>query len=575
MRFYSSLIVTLFISTSLRAQDFYVSPSGSNSNSGSFTSPWMTIQKAASTTTAGSTVYIMQGTYYEKVTVQHSGTAGNLITFRNYNQDSVFIDGTGISGTTMLTISGKNYITIQGLIIQNRIKNNAQGILIQGNCSYITIKKCAIHDISWTSDWNAVASSNKNSQPFICYGNKATTAVNHIVIDSNTFYHNITGFSESCTVDGNVDSFEIRFNKVYNNRNIGILMAGNYHVSSDPNTDHARNGVCSDNDVHDNVSNYAANGGIYVDGGWNNIIERNILHGNVYGIEVGCEKNPNGAGTTQNNIVRDNLIYNNLATGIEFGGYNYPHTGTVINCSFLNNTCYHNDTGDSIGSEMDISHAENCTVRNNIFYANSGKFLYSIGVDSSYHNHFDYNSWYNGGTAAKAKFKINGTTIKGFSKYKNQTLEDEHSVYSDPLFVIAGQDFHLQSTSPCVDAGDPAFVAGNGEKDLDYHKRIYNSRVDIGCYEFGSSFKLISTNFQADEIKIFPNPAYNAFTVSTSGNENSKLRIFDLKGRMIFIQQSLQGINNLEIDCSQWTRGIYLLQMESNNKSATGKLIVQ
>ena len=52
---------------------FYVSKSGSNSNSGSFTAPWLTIQHAASSVTAGATVYVEAGVYNESVNFPASG----------------------------------------------------------------------------------------------------------------------------------------------------------------------------------------------------------------------------------------------------------------------------------------------------------------------------------------------------------------------------------------------------------------------------------------------------------------------------------------------------------------------
>ena len=57
------------------------SPSAKDSNSGSQTSPWKTIQKAASTAAAGDTVIVKAGEYNEFVTSRISGTAGSAITF--------------------------------------------------------------------------------------------------------------------------------------------------------------------------------------------------------------------------------------------------------------------------------------------------------------------------------------------------------------------------------------------------------------------------------------------------------------------------------------------------------------
>ncbi|MEM7305791.1 MAG: right-handed parallel beta-helix repeat-containing protein [Planctomycetota bacterium] len=54
----------------------------------------------------------------------------------------------------------------------------------------------------------------------------------------------------------------------------------------------------------------------------------------------------------------------------------------------------------------------------------------------------------------------------------------------DPLFVNpAGGDYHLAAGSPCVDAGDPTFVAGAGETDLDGDARVLGAAVDLGSDE--------------------------------------------------------------------------------------------
>ncbi len=55
----------------------------------------------------------------------------------------------------------------------------------------------------------------------------------------------------------------------------------------------------------------------------------------------------------------------------------------------------------------------------------------------------------------------------------------------DPLIVSPIADFRLQPESPCINAGDPEFVAQAGEKDLDGHGRVLCRLVDIGAYEFG------------------------------------------------------------------------------------------
>ena len=68
-------------------------------------------------------------------------------------------------------------------------------------------------------------------------------------------------------------------------------------------------------------------------------------------------------------------------------------------------------------------------------------------------------------------------------------------ITSDPLFADAESgDFHLSGTSPCIDAGDPSFVAHMQDRDVDGQWRIWDGdddglwRVDIGADEYGSHY---------------------------------------------------------------------------------------
>jgi hypothetical protein len=47
-----------------------------------------------------------------------------------------------------------------------------------------------------------------------------------------------------------------------------------------------------------------------------------------------------------------------------------------------------------------------------------------------------------------------------------------------------GGDYHLLPDSPCINAGDPNYVAGANEKDLDGKPRVIGCRIDMGAFEY-------------------------------------------------------------------------------------------
>jgi len=60
---------------------YYVSPAGDDTNDGSQTHPFATIQHAAKLVTPGTTVHVLPGTYTQPVTLNTNGTANARITF--------------------------------------------------------------------------------------------------------------------------------------------------------------------------------------------------------------------------------------------------------------------------------------------------------------------------------------------------------------------------------------------------------------------------------------------------------------------------------------------------------------
>jgi hypothetical protein len=152
------LALAVLSSASLLAQagaKFYVSPSGSDSNSGSFTAPWRTIQHAANSVKAGATVYVETGIYHESISFPESGTASEPITFLNYPGQMPTIDGTGlkVNGTQgLVNIVNQSYITVEGFDIRNYTTTDPNltpaGIWITGSGAGVQLLNNHVHNIT-------------------------------------------------------------------------------------------------------------------------------------------------------------------------------------------------------------------------------------------------------------------------------------------------------------------------------------------------------------------------------------------------------------------------------------------
>jgi hypothetical protein len=584
------IVICLFFCATfaLQAQkNYYVSPSGNDSNAGTINTPFKTIQKACNSITSGDTINIMKGTYNEMVAIYKGGDSlKGFITIRNFQSDTVIVDGTGLTKRGLITIYYQNYIRITGLILQNAIKNDAIGFLVEGTCSNITFENNIVRQIYFSANASDAVTSSKNSHPILCNGIDTTNAITKLKILNNQIYNCRTGYSEALTLNGNVDGFLVQGNVVRDISNIGIDIAGNYGICSNTSKDHARNGSVIGNNVYNCKSGVAAADGIYVDGGAAVIVERNEVHNCQWGIEVGCE---NAGKTTSEIIVRDNTIYNNALSGLVLGGYNYPSTGKVVNSKFLNNTTYNNDSTGNGGGELHLSYSENCNIENNIFYSDRKSLLATMEYQSTYAPSglaLNYNLWFTG-YAANAQFNWGKDSYSTFTSYSNTTGQDIKSLYRDPLFdnkIVTPPDFSLSKNSPAIDSGNPLFIVGASELDKAGNARVANTRVDIGAFEYSGTTDIEKNANQANHqcfllYNNYPNP-FNPSTVIAFEIPYAchvSLKIWDVMGKEIFTlidEFRAAGRYNVHFDASNLSSGIYFYSLISGEHSVTKRMLL-
>jgi hypothetical protein len=412
---------------------YYVAKNGSNSNPGTLSQPWLTIQKAASTVKAGDTVYVRAGTYYEWVIVSNSGAAGNPITFAAYPGEYPIIDASAIPNygypVAIFNIWNSAYINLKGF----EIRNNPlyQGVYVYGDsASNIILQNLKIHGtadsgILIVHDW---------------WSSVPAGTIPNVTIDGCEVYDTNRSFSsqESISFVG-VSNFEVKNSKIHDTNNLkeGLTLKPGTNGS-----------------VHDNEM-YNTKIGIYIDSNSTNVnVYNNNIH-NCYsaGIAMGAEQ-----GETQSGI----SIYNNLSYNNAFGFQALPYNGYKT-FSLINNTFYNNASG-GIGIYDSGWYQVGCVIRNNIIVGNKGSSVpllqyaaYPTGITMD-HNLFYDSLGYN-----------------SVNKYGTSYIQ------ANPLLTSPATDFSLQASSPAISAGSATYAPS-----VDYagNARPQSSSYDIGAYEY-------------------------------------------------------------------------------------------
>jgi parallel beta-helix repeat protein len=459
----------------------------SDGNDGSEEYPWLTVQKAADTATAGDTVYVKDGTYYEIVTVEHSGSAGNLITFEAYPGHTPVLDGTGQGGWYgVFTIQGEDYIRLEGLEIRNNSTGwgvlvehedgdagnaatnielvnlevhhtGGEAVQIRGNAHHVLVQDCVVHDgdtysgidiYQWGGRPHHVTVSGCTAYDYPGFAGIASERADNLVIENNVAYNNSLGIDIG-SGDDNVIS-----NNVVHDCVTGIALSSNEDSEVYGNTIHK---------IHDEAIYryyWIANGEDHARNKWYD----NTIYNAGFGIYESNRKDSRyGTGPTSDHEYYNNLFYD-IGT---HGSYRTPFyfRGTT-DLEFYNNALYLNPNYDAV----ELYHGSvNADIRDNIISTSGGVSPIVVDTLSNPGTVVDYNCYHN--------------------RSGSSTGPGAHSVAGDPKFTL---DYHLQADSPCIDVG--VDLSAHHTTDKDGVSRPQGAGWDIGAYEFVPALNLDGTS---------------------------------------------------------------------------------
>jgi hypothetical protein len=414
---------------------------------------YATVQAGLDAARAGDTVLVKAGVYNEAVAFANSGSAAGYLTLQG--ETGSILDGTGLNADEMIALVSKSYVRVAGFEVRNLRKSGTPiGISVSGAGDHIEIRHNHVHNIE-----NAAG----NAHGIAVYGT-AGTPISHLLLDGNEIDACKLGQSESMVLNGNVADFIVSNNVVHDNDNIGIDFIG-FEGNGPAGQDQARNGLCSGNHVYgiSSAANPTYGGersadGIYVDGGRDIVIERNIVADCDIAFEVASEHQGK---TTGNITVRDNFASRSYQGDIMCGGY-AADKGNAENIIIAGNTTYGAD-----GGEIILQH--NCkrvTLLNNILFASSGRgYLVNSGSNNTEIT-VDYNLYFGSSTTSPGAWG------------------DSHASFKNPKLKNVPYDLRLTAGSPALQAAPALDTALAGPFDIDGDIRSVGALVDLGADEF-------------------------------------------------------------------------------------------
>lgn len=258
-----------------------MSTSGSDSNPGTQTAPWRTIQRALNVLQPGQQALVHGGTYTQDLMMSRSGTASAPITVAAYPGETVVLHAASTSGNTYpVQITGA-YFRLQGFVIENALGTSDANVYLWGGANHIELSR---NEIRYGQDQGVFADNTTSNLQFL----------DNRVHDNG--WHHLAGQHQShgFYIEGSQDLFAN--NVVYDHAyGFGIQLYPANH----------------DTVVVDNTIAASAHSSIIVGGSggvYNITIRNNILYpsGDTYGGDYGVQMSancPTGPVTIDHNVI--------------------------------------------------------------------------------------------------------------------------------------------------------------------------------------------------------------------------------------------------------------------------------
>ncbi|KKS31732.1 hypothetical protein A2380_03930 [candidate division WWE3 bacterium RIFOXYB1_FULL_43_24] len=464
----------LLFSTRANAATYYVSTKGSDSNPGTITQPWRTIQKAANTLAPGDTANVGPGIYNENVTLTRSGTTGSPIIIQGTTTPRIAQS----TPTNTSCLSSENacvlgYVSINGSqIVFKKMEvagapvkpGSIAGITVNGNTNEVS--ENFVHN-SWKEGIivKPGTSSNLILNNYITYSS-ITAGIsfdgqNHL-IQGNTITHSVTRQPDRSAPTGASDPDGMRFfgsGTVVRNNVIRDIFLDESPESDDPHSDCFQTWTNANNITFD--GNYCE-------------LENTTTYSNPMVKFMMIETPASGTLTVGDIKIINNIFVSKsmsaLWTPIQLGNESCSTSYPLRNFTIANNTFVH--TGNTVANFAILMRcADTVSIRNNA--------IYNFGTSVYPYIYQDKNNNTNVTISNNSVFNSTGVIPKG-GAYPGDNISEIW--LKNPEFVdVTNLNLQLKSTSPLINRGVTV-----SEVSYDYNKvaRPQGTAYDIGAYEY-------------------------------------------------------------------------------------------
>ena len=273
-----------------RGQTFYVSRQGSNENPGTREQPWLTIQKALDTLTAGERALVRGGTYVEDLLMRRAGSPSEPITVSAFPGERVAIRPASRWGDTYAIEITGSYFRLRGFVLEGARGSSSTNVYFESGAHDVELSN---NEIRFSQDQGIFSERTTRNLHIIgnrihdngvrrVFGQHQSHGIylegrNHLIAN-NVIYGHRHGFGIQVYPENR--GTVIVHNTVVGSGHSAIVVGG-------------RGGV-ADISIRNNILAFNARYGVQMDSDCPNgpvRIDRNVIYGNGSGaIESGCSQ---------------------------------------------------------------------------------------------------------------------------------------------------------------------------------------------------------------------------------------------------------------------------------------------